>query len=103
MEISRVKELLSLLAEGIDPVTGEVFPADSPYQQPEIIRALYSALRFLEADKEKPCERKALPAMAGVAWTAEEEEKLKTGQVDIMALSLYKINDRERIRCAAIS
>lgn len=34
-------EILQALADGVDPVSGEMFPPDSPYQQPEVIRALF--------------------------------------------------------------
>lgn len=78
MEISRVKEILGLLAEGIDPLTGEIFPDDSPYQRPEVIRALYSALRHLEADHRKVRTDKPASDKAGMSWTAEEEEALMT-------------------------
>lgn len=76
MEITRVKEVLALLADGIDPVTGEIYPPESPYQQPEIIRALFTVLRHLEGAGEKPRERKPAPDNAGAAWTAEQEEVL---------------------------
>jgi hypothetical protein len=33
-------EILQALAAGTDPITGEVFPVDSPYNQPEIIKAI---------------------------------------------------------------
>ena len=38
---NRYLEMLQALAAGTDPVIGEIFPADSPYNQPEIIRALF--------------------------------------------------------------
>ncbi|MEH3112287.1 hypothetical protein [Pedobacter terrae] len=37
----------------IDPTTGEVFPADSPYNQPEIISALSFAINQLETLPKK--------------------------------------------------
>jgi hypothetical protein len=33
----RSLQILEALAGGIDPISGEVFPSDSPYQQPEVI------------------------------------------------------------------
>nr|WP_315422818.1 hypothetical protein [uncultured Pedobacter sp.] len=41
------------LAASTDHVTGEEFPADSPYNQPEIIRALFFTINQLEALDEK--------------------------------------------------
>ena len=40
MDIERAKELLKSLAEGIDPLTGEVLPKDHVCNQSEMIRAL---------------------------------------------------------------
>jgi|GEM_PF-2048357 len=40
--------ILQRLAEGIDPQTGEIFPADSPYQRPQTVRALDVAISALQ-------------------------------------------------------
>ena len=45
MDESRTVAILSALAHGVNPSTGEVFGADSPYQQAEVVRALFAALR----------------------------------------------------------
>jgi len=47
---------------------GEVFPADSPYNQPEIIRALFFAINKLEALAQKGNQ--------GLVWNEEEDELL---------------------------
>ena len=44
MDIARAKEIISALAEGIDPTTGEVLPADSVCNKGEVVRALYAIL-----------------------------------------------------------
>lgn len=49
MDYDRMLAVLANLADGIDPVSGTVFPADSPYQHPETVRALLLALRRLDA------------------------------------------------------
>ncbi len=41
--------VLAKLADGIDPASGTAFPADSPYQHPETVRALFLAIRRLDA------------------------------------------------------
>ena len=72
-------QILQRLAEGIDPVTGEVFPADSPYQRPEIIRALYAAARAPAAGGNPPRQpNRSSPQAprAGKPWTKEEEKRL---------------------------
>jgi hypothetical protein len=37
-----------LPANGINPITGEILPDASPYNDPAVIRALFEALRALE-------------------------------------------------------
>ncbi|KQR67233.1 hypothetical protein ASF92_16110 [Pedobacter sp. Leaf176] len=59
-DTNRHLEILQAQAAGTDPITGEVFPADSPYNQPEIIRALFFAINQLEALAEKGNQ--------GLAW-----------------------------------
>ena len=75
MELSTAKQILSLLADGIDPETGEILPEDSVCNQPEVIRALHFALDCLSNQKQR---RKAGISYAnqGKAWTAEEESLL---------------------------
>jgi hypothetical protein len=41
--------IVSALANGANPITGEMFAASSPYQSPDIIRALFVAQRALES------------------------------------------------------
>lgn len=71
MDIARARELIAGLADGLDPLTGELLPDDSVYNQPEIVRALYTALAELSPKAAKP-----LPANAGKPWTEAEETKL---------------------------
>ena len=48
MDIERAKELLSALADGVDPLTGEVLDRDNVCNKPEIIRALHMAVQELD-------------------------------------------------------
>jgi len=65
---NRHLEILQALAAGTAPLTGEVFPANSPYNQPEIIRALFLAINQLEALAEK--------GKQSLAWSEEKSELL---------------------------
>ncbi len=94
MDATRAHMLISTLADGIHPNTGERFAPDSPYQQAEIVRALYCALRALEAPSATPLSKdssaskapgseKQMSSMgaaskgnAGKPWTADEEREL---------------------------
>ena len=95
MEISTALGILRRLSDGIDPVTGEVFPTGSPYQQPDIIRALFMAVNSLEKTQEKAARRETLPVNAGKPWT-KEEEKLLTDSFDkgVTVNELAKAHER---------
>lgn len=43
MELERARTLLTELADGVDPLTGECLPPDSVCNRPEIIRAALRA------------------------------------------------------------
>lgn len=75
MDIERAKELLSALADGVDPLTGEVLDRDNVCNKPEIIRALNTAVQELDKllKKTKTNNR---PKNAGKPWTAEDEAVL---------------------------
>lgn len=86
MEQQQTLRILNALANGIHPATGEQFSADSPYQHPDTVRALFSAVRVLERNGTPAPEaapradnRPALPQSgAGSRWTPQEEQKLAT-------------------------
>lgn len=71
MDITRAKELLSALADGIDPFTGELLPQNHVCNQPEMIRAFHEVLNVIPLPKKK-----SVPRNAGKPWTEIEEEKL---------------------------
>ena len=72
MDIMRAKEIVSALADGVDPITGELLPRDHVCNQAEVIRAFYTLL-----DMTKP-ENGKTPKNSGKPWPAEEDEELKT-------------------------
>jgi hypothetical protein len=72
MDIIRAKEIISALAEGVDPTTGEVLPDNSVCNKGEVVRAFYAILNHL--DEKKPKKNK--PANAGKQWSAAEDEKM---------------------------
>lgn len=76
MEIERAIELLTSLADGVDPDTGEIFDDESPYQKPDIIRALYVAISTLEKQKGRDSRSRRLPNNAGRPWSQDEDEQL---------------------------
>ena len=82
MNDARALATLQALANGTDPVTGSIFPADSPYQHPDTVRALYHAIRALEAralktDANNPRQpARNLPGNSGKPWSPDEDAQL---------------------------
>ena len=86
MDIKQAIEILKPLANGTDPSTGEVFSADTPYNNPDVIRALFSCIQYIEHPPRKvarsPAERQAdnidkgLPRNAGMPWTEDMRREL---------------------------
>ena len=90
MNKEQTLRILNALANGIHPATGEKFGADSPYQHPDTVRALFEAMRAVEgAGETAPASsastsaapaaerRPAMPESgSGSRWTSEEEQRL---------------------------
>jgi hypothetical protein len=100
MRVAEAIRIVETLADGRDPSTGTALPPESVYQQPQIIRALYTVVQELkrlgQADQQtgatpgklgvpaanSPAGRDAdkhrarTPSKAGKAWTPEEEAEL---------------------------
>lgn len=71
MDIQRAKKLLTILADGIDPLTGEVLPDDHVCNKGEIVRALNCLLAEGSAKRKKN-----RPNNAGKPWTKEMDAEL---------------------------
>ena len=80
MDLSEARTVVKTLAQGIDPVTGEVFAPDSPYNQPRVIRALYvlheharsgRTAMSVNEKRQRNLER-GLPENAGLPWSEED-------------------------------
>jgi hypothetical protein len=82
MNKEQTLRILNALANGIHPATGEKFGADSPYQHPDTVRALFEAMRAVEGSGAAPAltpaeRRPAMPESgSGSRWTSEEEQRL---------------------------
>lgn len=71
MDLYRAKELLASLADGVDPLTGEVLPEESVCNRAEIVRAFHCILAALPS---KP--KKKQPENAGKPWSQEDDAVL---------------------------
>lgn len=88
MNIIKAKEIVEMLADGIDPTTGEILPPDSHYNNPKIIRALFTVLRSIRMPAKAKVAKKSIkekqqenidndrPKNAGLPWTKMKKEKL---------------------------
>lgn len=86
MDIIKAKEIVEMLADGIDPTTGEVLPPDSHWNNPEIIRALFTVLRAVRIpaklsrksleEKQKDNLDNGRPKNAGLPWNEEQRNEV---------------------------
>ena len=74
MELQTARQIIDTLSQGVHPATGEAMPADSPYNDPWVIRALFTVSRELEGKPPRP--RRALPPNAGKPWETDEDTRL---------------------------
>ena len=71
MDITRAKEIIELLADGVNPLTGEVLSANDSCNQVEVVKALHTVLKHMSSiSKVHPAEN------AGKPWSPEDEEIL---------------------------
>jgi hypothetical protein len=77
MDDTQAHKIISALADGCDPTTGEKVEA-SILQHGDVIRALHIAVRALETSaRSKPRSSRArMPANAGKPWTEQEDREL---------------------------
>jgi len=99
MERHQALKILNALANGVHPATGEVFAADSPYQHPDTVRALFEAVRWLD-QPEGNSDTKLRDSPAShtfVRWTPEEEERLGAGfDAGRTSAELARLHNRSR-------
>jgi hypothetical protein len=74
VENSEAMRIVQALANGINPITGEISPDAGPYNDPAVIRALSEVLRVLE--KLGQPEKRTFPEHAGKPWTPEDKSLL---------------------------
>ena len=73
MQLESALPIVRALADGINPVTGELYPDHSPYAEPRALRALYSAVDLMQKEIDREKRRERLPANFGKPWTVEED------------------------------
>ena len=95
MELTESRNIVSKLAQGVHPTTGEVFPPESPYNDPEVIRALFSILEFVKHSKtpRKTVEERrqqnldvGRPGNSGLPWAEDDRAFVRSGFRDGMTV-----------------
>ncbi len=83
MHQREVVEVLSALASGAHPITGEVFEEDSPYNHPKVIRALFGSIELIESRSgrakktlEEINREQGKPLRTHMRWSEEEDRRL---------------------------
>ena len=72
MDITKAKGIVSALAEGIDPITGEILPENHICNNADVVRALYALLH-----QESTTKKKNNYENSGKKWTEEDDKLLK--------------------------
>ncbi|HYC35876.1 MAG TPA: hypothetical protein VEC19_05600 [Usitatibacter sp.] len=78
MQIDVALPIVRALADGVNPVTGEAYPEESPYAEPRALRALFSAVDLMQKEMEREKRRERLPANFGKPWTDAEDGLLSS-------------------------
>jgi len=79
MDYEKALSILQALSNGTDPLSGQPFPAASPYQHPDVVRALYQAVRALEAAvtaQKRQAARSTAAGNSGKPWEKDEDDRL---------------------------
>ena len=83
MQEREVVEILSALASGAHPITGESFEEDSPYNHPRVIRALFGSIELIESRPgrvkktlEEINREQGRPLRSNMRWSEEEDRRL---------------------------
>ena len=116
MELKQAKKILELLADGINPATGEPLEEYDSCNQVDVVRALHIVLRHYNAPNENT--KKAPAENAGKPWTSEDDEILcrmfdtgcstqdmcnhfqrSKGGIAARLVRIGKINSRDELQC----
>ncbi len=74
MDAQRARDIVSALADGVNPLTGEVLDDDCVCNQADVVRALHAAVAVMNKDLKR--KSRPTPENMGKPWTAEEDAKI---------------------------
>ena len=76
MKKAKAIDILKLLADGMHPVTGEQLKKNHVVNEPDVIRALNTAVGALLSEETKIKRQRDLPERVGQPWTENEDNDL---------------------------
>ena len=76
MQKSKAIDIIKLLADGVHPMTGEQFDKNHVINEPDVIRALSTAVEALVSEEEKIRRQRNLPKRVGKPWNEQEDKAL---------------------------
>src|SRR6478735_6696625 len=103
MDAAQALTVVRSLANGVDPESGEVFPPESAYQRPQVVRALYEAASALERIERFERRKSQMPQKTGEPWTEDEDRKLlaafDAGRAlqELAAAHAFQIGEKARV------
>lgn len=74
MNLEQAKRILEALADGINPVTGEILSKEDSCNQVDVVRALHIVLKHLDTPSKK--SKKSNAENAGKPWSPEDDDIL---------------------------
>jgi len=69
-----ILETLTALANGVNPITGEILEKNNVYNDPEVIRVLFNTIDLIK--NIKPSKNVLLPPNSGAPWTQDKDAQL---------------------------
>jgi hypothetical protein len=97
MDNSAAIELIRSLANGIDPITGEIIPESNSLNDPRIIRAFFLAIQALETKDVHISAKRRKLNNAGKPWSPEEDQQLIEAFDNKKTIAeLMKVHERSR-------
>lgn len=99
MHLESALPIVRALADGVNPVTGEHYPSESPYAEPRALRALFCAIDLMQREAAREKRRERLPANFGKPWS-ESEDTLVASAFDGGATVLELARQQGRTQAA---
>lgn len=96
MTSERAREILRCMANGVDPITGEILEAEHLCNSPEVIRAICTAIQALSGSEDAGASdsvRRNGRLYSGRRWTQEDLDELKR---------MYQDGDPMELICARL-